>query len=186
MADLYSIVVSLEHLEKAFVRDSVGADEYDTACKGLISKYKTLAPLITEYVPSLDRFLADYKMQCPAAVNRLRKGVSAVKEFGGGSGGGGGVRASLVFQIGQHFITLMDYLKLGQVAVDQLHPCLNDLVDTINKHDADFAGKQKLLDWLVKMNNMKASEELDVEAARQLLFDVERTYNDFHRALETS
>jgi hypothetical protein len=30
MADLYSIIVLMEHLEKAFIRDSITADEYVT------------------------------------------------------------------------------------------------------------------------------------------------------------
>eukprot|EP00667_Euglena_gracilis_P028672 EG_transcript_36863 len=138
LADLYSIVITLEHLERAFVRDSVAPQEYDQACCGLISKYKTLCPLVAPLAPTLEQFIHKYRMNCPAAHARLQKGFSAVKEFGGLAPGKEPQRASLVFQIGQHYITLMDCLKLGHVAVDQLHPHLSDLVDAINQLDQTF------------------------------------------------
>ena len=115
LADLFSIIVTLEHLEKAFVRDCCVAAEYDQQCKGLISKYKTLLPLVADAAPSLDHFLREYGMSCPAAASRLQKGITAIQEHGGGGAVVGAKRSQLVFQAGQHFITLMDCLKLGQV-----------------------------------------------------------------------
>jgi len=185
LADLYSIIVTVEHLERAFVRDSVDQTEYDEACRALISKYKTLFPLVSGSVPSLERFMAQYRMSCPAAHSRLQKGFSAVKEFGGLATGKEPHKAALVFQIGQHYITLMDSLKLGQVAVDQLHPHLSDLVDALNQLDHSFSGRAKLVEWLAKLNGMKASYELNPDEVRQFLFDTETTYNEFHKALSS-
>jgi ESCRT-I complex subunit VPS28 len=52
----------------------------------------------------------------------------------GGSGasakGGSGLH---VFHAVQHFITAMDSLKLGMKAVDELHPNMSDLMDSVNK-----------------------------------------------------
>ena len=40
LADLYSILVATEHLEKAFGRDAVGAAQYEAQCSRLISQFK--------------------------------------------------------------------------------------------------------------------------------------------------
>eukprot|EP01006_Ploeotia_vitrea_P018191 TRINITY_DN49458_c0_g1_i1.p1 TRINITY_DN49458_c0_g1~~TRINITY_DN49458_c0_g1_i1.p1 ORF type:complete len:191 (-),score=15.85 TRINITY_DN49458_c0_g1_i1:33-605(-) len=148
MADLYSIFICLEHLEKAFIRDSIPAEEYDKTFNNLFSKYKTLKPLVAEQVPSIEQFMREYRMQCPAAAIRVKKGVSAVKEFGG-SGGRVDNQAALIFEIGQHFITLMDCVKLQQTAADQIHPHLSDLVDAVTKLGSSFDGKAKLVEWHV-------------------------------------
>lgn len=51
MADLYSIFMATENLEKAYIRDLVGADEYTPACSKLIGQYKTC---ITSLGPQFD------------------------------------------------------------------------------------------------------------------------------------
>ncbi len=50
----------------------------------------------------------------------------------------------------QYFITLMDTLKLKMVAVDEVHPQLNDLLESMNKISSlpsDFVGKVKVREW---------------------------------------
>ena len=80
----------------------------------------------------------------------------------------------------------MDALKLNLVAVDELSPSLNDLLESLNKIPdlpSDFEGKSKLKSWLSLLSQMKASEELDASQSRQLIFDLETSYNAFHRFL---
>ena len=97
----------------------------------------------------------------------------------------GPLYVQIVFEVGQHFITVMDALKLDQRAADQLQPTLNDLNEAILKlGDANFSGRAKLLQWLVKLNQMPASEELSEEEARQFLFDMETAYAAFHKTLQ--
>ncbi len=76
----------------------------------------------------------------------------------------------------QFFITLMDSLKLNLVAVDQLHPQLVDLVQSLHKVSlpSDYTGKEKFKEWLILLNKRKASDELSEEECRQFLFDLER------------
>jgi hypothetical protein len=53
----------------------------------------------------------------------------------------------------QTFITLVDALKLGERAVDSLHPYLKDLVSSMNKLStlpSDFEGKLKVKEWCVQ------------------------------------
>lgn len=62
MADLYSIIVLMEHLEKAFIRDSITADEYTPQCANLIAKYKTTMNFLSDSVDNLETFMNDYKV----------------------------------------------------------------------------------------------------------------------------
>lgn len=79
----------------------------------------------------------------------------------------------------------MDSLKLSMVAVDQIHPLLSDLLQSLNKISLSgtFDGKSKIKEWLILLNNMKATEELDDSQVRQLLFDLENAHTCFYRCL---
>lgn len=41
LAELYSIITTLEGLEKAYIRDSVAEDEYTELCTRLLKQYKS-------------------------------------------------------------------------------------------------------------------------------------------------
>ena len=58
--------------------------------------------------------------------------------------------ARYVAEVVQHFITLMDALKLNMAAVDQVHPLLADLMSSLHKIQdlpPSFTGKEKVKDW---------------------------------------
>lgn len=83
----------------------------------------------------------------------------------------------------------MDKLRLDIKAMDDLHPELRDLVDTMNRLSiipSDFEGKQKVTEWLNTLNNMQASDELSESQIRQLLFDLESSYAAFNKLLHNS
>lgn len=46
LANIYSIIVTTDYLERAFARDSTGEDEYTRECNALISKFKTFAKIL--------------------------------------------------------------------------------------------------------------------------------------------
>lgn len=74
-------------------------------------------------------------------------------------------------------------------AVDDLHPELRDLVDTMNRLSiipSDFEGKQKVNEWLQTLNSMQASDELSESQVRQLLFDLDTSYAAFNQVLHNS
>lgn len=183
MADLYSLFVTVERLEKAYVRDSIPADLYTKECTKLIAKFKTLLTLIQSYVPDVEKFMEEYKLECPAAKRRLIvSGVPATVEHGGLHSVDNNPR--IIAESVQHFITTMDSLKLNLHAVDQLQPLLNDLVDALHRTSLpEFDGKVKLKNWLIKLNQMNASDELEENQIRQLLFDLESAYSTFHKLL---
>ena len=50
----------------------------------------------------------------------------------------------------------------------------------------DFDGKIKIKEWLDKMGEMQASDELNESQVRQLIFDLESSYNSFNKLLHNS
>jgi len=93
--------------------------------------------------------------------------------------------AKAVAECTQAFITFMDALSLEYKAKDQLHPLLSDVMASLNKvSSGDFEGRGTLVHWLIKLNSMKATEEMDPEDARQMAFDVENAYNAFYNNLK--
>ncbi|CAD6893885.1 unnamed protein product [Tilletia controversa] len=229
-ATLFSLIVTLDYLELAYVRGGVTEAAYTPACTRLLAQYKTALKLVLGSpssaalqgrsrpppVEGLDEFMRMYKMDMPAAHHRLLIGVPATIEHGnnnpsdsrapnqhnnngtnhnhnGGPNGGpmpsGRERAKQVAETTQAFITFTDALKLKLRAKDSLHPLLSELVVCYTRSgegagSVNEEGRAKMLHWLIKMNQMRASEEIDEEQARQLLFEIEGAYNDWFRSLQ--
>lgn len=182
LGDLYSLIVTTEHIELAYVRDAITEQAYTSTCAKLIAQYKTLRESMGSSAPELDAFCRDYNLECRAGENRLRVGVPATVVHGdGGSSSGGGKKMEVaVFHAVQHFITMMDSLKLNMRAVDELHPTLTELVDSVNKVPGlppDHESKAKTVQWLTTLHQMKAHEELNEEQVRQMSFDLDSAYN---------
>jgi ESCRT-I complex subunit VPS28 len=79
----------------------------------------------------------------------------------------------------------MDAIKIEYKSVDQLQPIISNVQESLSKCNIkDFEGKAKIKNWLIKLNGMKAHEELNDDEIRQLLFDLESAYNSFHSLLE--
>lgn len=62
LATLYSIIVSLEYLERAYVRDSVSSKEYAPACTRLLAQYKSLMKLVGEDIGGVEAFMKRFKV----------------------------------------------------------------------------------------------------------------------------
>lgn len=182
-ASLYSIIMSLEYLERAFARDSISSHDYTQECNKLLLQFKTASQMVSD---PLAKFVSAYRLKCPAALRRLEVGIPSTIEHGTSSKQSSN-NARNVAKIVQEFITVMDALQMNQRATDKLHPLLSELLQNINGAGflpPDFKWKEKLRDWLIALNQMKASDELDEEQARELLFDIEKAYNDFQNSLE--
>ncbi|KAL5730056.1 hypothetical protein ACHQM5_002929 [Ranunculus cassubicifolius] len=188
-ADLFAIIKTTEKLEKAYVRDVVSSAEYEPECLKLIAQFKTLTSTVRDTVPSVERFVDTYKMDCPAAINRLvTSGVPATVEHRAAVSSSNNTSAATVAECVQHFITAMDTLKLNMIAVDQVHPVLSDLLASLNKLNilpAEFEGRTKMVEWIGKLAKMGAADELTEQQARQLHFDLDSSYNLFMAAIST-
>ncbi|KVH94040.1 Vacuolar protein sorting-associated, VPS28, partial [Cynara cardunculus var. scolymus] len=189
-AELYAIIKATEKLEKAYVRDIIPSADYEAECQKLIAHFKTLSSTLKDTVPSIERFHDTYKMDCPAAMNRLiTSGVPATVEHRAAAAASGVTSAATVAECVQNFITAMDSLKLNMVAVDQVFPLLSDLSGSLNKLSIlppDFEGKTKMREWIGRLAKMGAADELTEQQSRQLHFDLESSYNSFMAALPTA
>ena len=73
-------------------------------------------------------------------------------------------------------------------AVDEIQPLVSDLMSTLGKvpHAPCASGKAALKKWLVQLNAMRAAQEIDEDQARQLSFDLDSAYSEFHQALSSN
>lgn len=80
----------------------------------------------------------------------------------------------------ENFITFLDALRLQYSSKDQLHPLLTEVIQSVNKvADADFEGRGNIVKWLIRLNQMRASEQLEDDDLRECQFDIEGAYNGF-------
>ena len=126
-------------------------------------------------------------MECPRARERLRVGLPATVEQGPSrqsAAQGSEAATGLVVAATENFITLLDAIKIGMVEKDMLHPLLVDIIQSANKvTDQEFDSKGEIVKWLIKLNQMRASDRLNEEEARDFQFDMQQAYQGFKRTL---
>jgi ESCRT-I complex subunit VPS28 len=134
-------------------------------------------------------------MECPRATERLRIGLPATVEQAShgahtpsngtpGTAPSGGASGGLILTATENFITFLDALKLNMVSKDALHPLLSEVIQSVNKvTDRDFDNRGKIIQWLISLNQMRATEELSDDQARELTFDIEQAYQGFKATL---
>ncbi|KAJ1395042.1 vacuolar protein sorting-associated [Ochromonadaceae sp. CCMP2298] len=186
LADLYAIIKATELLEAAYSRDCITSDAYADACARTISQFKsTESALISrKTIESTEAFMREYDVDCPRAYERLVVTGVPATVLGGGKDGRKGV---IVAETVQAFITTMDALRLGQRAVDEIQPLVSDVTGCLTRVpglSADFEGVGKMRLWLTKLHDMRAHDEIEETETRQLLFDLESSYNAFHAFLK--
>jgi ESCRT-I complex subunit VPS28 len=179
------------------VRDAVPADDYTPAAERLIGQFRTLWDTLRADVPDVAAFMAAHGVQCPLAIRRLvhsglpatvehAAGASGSGKLGGGGGGGAPNAAVAVAACVQAFITAMDSLRLNMVAADQVHPLLTELAGALARVPGlppDWGGRARVKAWVATVHGMPAAKELPPDDVRQLLFDLESSYNDFMATL---
>lgn len=132
---------------------------------------------------TVDAFVKKFRLDCTAALERIKEDRPiTIKDDKGNT-------SKCIADIVSLFITLMDKLRLEIKAMDELHPELRDLVDTMNRLSlipTGFEGKEKVTNWLNTLNAMQASDELTESQVRQMLFDLESAYAAFNNLLHST
>lgn len=183
-AELYALFVATEHLESAFVRGCITTEDYERHIKQLLTQFQTLRSGLRDTYGDLKAWPRQHGLHCPLAVERLLgTGVAATALFGGGKNTD---QAAGCFKASEALITLMDALKLEISAVDELLPMVRDLQASMVgiKDLPQLSGLDRISTWLVTLNNMRASDALDVAQRRQLSLDVETAYASMKQWLE--
>ncbi|USP79240.1 hypothetical protein yc1106_06514 [Curvularia clavata] len=189
LAEIYSIIVTLDAVEKAYLKDSIAEADYTETCSRLMKQYKSnLAnDTVARAFGDLDQFSREWHMECPRAVERLRVGIPATIEQGPSRPAQQGdyADATLVVNATETFITLLDAIKIGLVEKDTLHPLLVEIIQAVNKvTDVDFESKGKIVQWLITLNQMRAADKLNDEQAREFQFDMDQAYYGFKSTLK--
>ncbi|CAH8632458.1 unnamed protein product [Schistosoma guineensis] len=183
LAELYAVINTIQCLQKAYIKDYVESKEYTAACSKLLVQYKAAFKQVQgDEFATVEDFMRKYKMDCPAALERIKEGrpitIKDDKQ---------NINKSIADTVSL-FITIMDKLRLDIRAVDELHPDLRELYETLYRLSilpADFEGKDRVKAWLDKMDQMQASDELSEAEVRQMLFDLDSGYNAFNRTLHS-
>lgn len=193
LAEIYSIIRTLDGLEKAYIKDALPESEYSDMCLKLLKQYRSILndeKVAREFV-DLDTFTQKWNIECPRAKERLRVGLTAdeiitvQKAAPGSTAPAGTASGSLILTATENFITFLDALRLNMVSKSALHPLLSDVIQSVNKvTDQDFEHRGKIIQWLITLNQMKTSEELSDEQARDLAFDMEQAYNGFKSIIQ--
>ncbi|ETN47181.1 uncharacterized protein HMPREF1541_01372 [Cyphellophora europaea CBS 101466] len=187
LAEIYSIIRTLDGLEKAYIRDALPENEYSEICSKLLKQYKSILndETVSHEFVDLDTFCRTWDIECPRAKERLRVGLTAdevlvTRPAASGPTPAPAASGSLILTATENFITFLDALRLSMVSKSALHPLLSDVIQSVNKvTDQDFEHRGKIIQWLITLNQMKTSEELSEEQARDLAFDMEQAYNGF-------
>ncbi|CAK9301743.1 unnamed protein product [Gordionus sp. m RMFG-2023] len=180
-AELFSVICTLQNLEKAYIKDAVPPKEYTASCSKLLVQYKAAFKLVqgSEF-KTVEDFLKHYRCTFPAAMERIREERPiTIKDDKGNT-------SKCIADIVSLFITIMDKLRLEIKAMDEIQPDLKELLEVMNRLrnlPNDFDGKRTIQTWLQKLNTMSVSEELTHDQVRQMLFDLESAYNAFNRSL---
>ncbi|SLM40003.1 Vacuolar protein sorting-associated, VPS28, N-terminal [Lasallia pustulata] len=192
LAEIYSIIITLDGLEKAYIKDSVTESEYTETCSRLLKQYKsnlTDETVAREFV-DLETFKRTWEIDCPRATTRLHTGLPATISLPTPTTSAhvpnpsSAPYGALISTATENFITFLDALKLHMYSKDSLHPLLSEVIQSVNKvTDRDFEDRGKIIQWLIALNQMRATEELSEEQARELSFDMEGAYHGFKATL---
>ncbi|KAK4129200.1 ESCRT-1 complex, Vps28 subunit [Parathielavia appendiculata] len=191
LAEIFSIIVTIDELEKAFLKDAIPEADYTEICERSLKQYKSLTAdeTVAKAFVGLEHFKAEWDLEVPRATERIRVGMPSTAVTASSSAlhaqpAVGNTSGALILEATQDFITFLDALRLGLLAKDQLHPLLTDVIQSVNKvTDRDFENRGKIVQWLITLNQMKATEELSEEQARELELDINSAYQGFKNTL---
>ena len=176
------MLTTLQCLEKAYIRDTVTAKEYTSNCSRLLAQYKSAFRQVkSDDYPDVETFCRKYKLECPAALERIREDRPiTVKDDKGNT-------IKLVSSTVSLFITIMDRLRMDIRQMDDIYPEMKDLHDDLNCLTIlppDFEGLVKVEKWFKVLQQMEAGDELSEEQSQQMVFDLNTSYAAFDKIVQ--
>lgn len=126
-------------------------------------------------------FTKKYNLDCPAALERIREDRPITIKNDSGN------QSKVIANVVSLFITISDRLKLNLRAMDELHPDLKELYETLltmsalsNEHNSVVKVKK----WLDKLDTMSVHDELSEEEAREMIFELDSAHSEFIKVLQ--
>ena len=113
--EVYAIVMTMEALEKAFLKDCLTQDQYVQQCNRLLAQYKQAWKFIdNSEFENIEAFIKNYTLQAPLALERIRADRPLnIKDDKGNT-------KKLIAEITGSYITTSNFLEMGLTATDDL------------------------------------------------------------------
>ncbi|VDL94347.1 unnamed protein product, partial [Schistocephalus solidus] len=164
--------------EKVNFRQNLPSLRYTVACSRLLGQYQAAFKQVQGEFRTVEEFMKKYKMDCPAAFECIKEGHPlTIKDDKGNVG-------KCIADSVHLFITILDKLRLEIKATDDVSKPSVTYVSSLISFLCltDVIGFVRSLD---QFESMQASDELSPSQVRQMLFDIESSYNDFTRVLNS-
>jgi len=179
------VIRTVDTLERAFTNGTVGEEEYEKNINQLMTQFNVIQTALKNDYPDIEKFIDEHDMNVAFAKARLfGTQVAATRIYHGSDPSKPEVVH--ILESGQHFVTLVDSLKLDLVHVDDILPLLRELSDSlaaIPSISANSEVKQTVASWLTRLAQMKASDRIESDDARQMSLDLDTAYSSFHKAV---
>ena len=183
LADFFSIIKATEHLERAYMKDAIKEDEYTRECSKLIGHFKNMERtlLADKIIESTESFITENRMEVRMAKECLLvRGVPMTTLYHTPTSAANS--SAVIYELSTALVSAQDYLSLGVASMDEFQPLIADVCTLITKVPylpADLKGLVKIQEWLLKLNEMRAYENLDKDEVRQCLHDLRTLYDSF-------
>eukprot|EP01062_Namystynia_karyoxenos_P078577 TRINITY_DN8114_c0_g1_i1.p1 TRINITY_DN8114_c0_g1~~TRINITY_DN8114_c0_g1_i1.p1 ORF type:complete len:208 (+),score=67.67 TRINITY_DN8114_c0_g1_i1:87-710(+) len=175
LADLYSLLMTLERVEKAYVRAHISPETYQAQCHRLLSAYRMSDPVLKERGVKLKEFIAEFHMSVPHAEMRIQ--VGHPQTVVDGTGKTAHFNPTLVSATTEAFINLIDALKLEQHSSENASLCCVECLNKLNQAAPNLAGIEVIKSWASKLDKWQLSQPFPAEEERQMAHDVEKVYS---------
>jgi ESCRT-I complex subunit VPS28 len=184
LAELFAVLTTLQCLEKAYIKDCVPPKEYTANCSKLLVQFKAAFRQVQgEEFPDIETFMRKYRLDCPAALERIREDRPiTIKDDKGNT-------SKLIADTVALFITILDRLRMDIRSMDELYSDFKDLSDSLNSLSIlphDFEGRTKVDKWLKTLSEMEVSDDITDTQARQMIFDLDSSYAALNKVLHQS
>merc|ERR1712110_184808 len=182
--EVYAIVMSIEALEKAYVKDCLTQDQYVQQCNRLLAQYKQAWNLLDHSeIDNIESFVKIYTLKVPLALERIRVDRPLnIKDDKGNT-------KRLIAEITTSYITTSNFLEMGLTATDDLLSNLQTLhhnLERISNLPSESDAITKIALWMQKLRNKSASEEIEEDEVRQMKLDISTAQNAFDFFLDES
>jgi len=183
LSDLYALILTTEHLERMWIKQTIDDEQYNEKCKTLIIKYKSLLPVIQPYYPNVADFFNEYCPELSSAKYRLMdQGQIPLSNDDNTV-----IDQVVIAETTQYFITMIDALELQLCETSELYPELKRLCDSLDRIQTmqqTHSCKSTMNAWLQRLQQMKATDKLNADQVKQIKFDLVNAYDDFHSFLK--
>ena len=169
-------------MEKAYARGAVSAADYETACSQLMAQFRASEAALTGdgTIASTEAFFAQWRVDRPRARDRLLRVGARRRTCRRATRSTRRASPSASSTSSRPWTRCAD-----QRAVDEVRaPRRGPRGGAQPRRRARPGGRASLERWLVALNGMRAAEEIDDAQARQLAFDLDAAYAEFHRGLK--